>query len=676
MLFYSFCGKPTTIEEGFDDEMYSSREKRRVFSSRLRSLTDEYNNLFSESGTFMFFVEVGEERIVFDAICNDVINKEEIDRFLITALPATDVKCREVLLCELRDDLGTANNNHFIVDDDEIFKFFDLEALNGRGFQRLPYGENLLEKKSEKVILKTCEQRLALKSFAPEIGRIMQGAKNDSVEGHPVHYIFNYCGKDARRELTRELLCALYTKGRLKSQRYAFVNVCKEDSFSFDCYDALCKSLTGGAVVVRFEDDDDILETDEASTLLDITDHICQTMQKYGNELLTVLCVSRRNERLKSIIYNMIGDLAVVELQEDLTSADKARKYFRALAKKKNVSVDSSLTSAVKDDELYLPEELDSIFSRWFNKKLRTQIYPQYAEAKTGSKEIQKEKPQGTAYDELMSMIGLTEAKSVIQRALDFHKFNKLYGSRLTDRERPSMHMVFSGSPGTAKTTVARLFARILKENEILSTGVMVEVGRSDLVGKYVGWTANIVKEKFRKARGGVLFIDEAYSLVDDRSGSFGDEAINTIVQEMENHRDDVVVIFAGYADKMEGFLNKNPGLRSRIAWHVPFPDYTAEELTEIADLIASKKGLTLTPDARERIRAASEKARLSRDFGNGRYIRNLMEQAKMNLTSRVVRYDPDDVSRELLTTIIAEDVILPQAPSMPDSRRRIGFGS
>lgn len=144
------------------------------------------------------------------------------------------------------------------------------------------------------------------------------------------------------------------------------------------------------------------------------------------------------------------------------------------------------------------------------------------------------------------------------------------------------MHMVFIGNSGTAKTTAARLFARIMKDNGLLSKGQLIEVGRGDLVGKCVGWTAQTVQAKFKVAIGGVLFIDEAYSLVDKHSGSFGDEAINTIVQEMENHREDVVAIFAGYPNKMEGFLQKNPGLRSRIAFHVPFADYTSDEISTI----------------------------------------------------------------------------------------------
>ena len=221
--------------------------------------------------------------------------------------------------------------------------------------------------------------------------------------------------------------------------------------------------------------------------------------------------------------------------------------------------------------------------------------------------------------------------------------------------------MVFTGNPGCAKTTVARLIAEVLTEEQILETGAFVECGRGDLVGRYVGWTAKTVQEKFKAAMGGVLFIDEAYSLVDDRGGSFGDEAINTIVQEMENRREDLVVIFAGYPDEMETFLEKNPGLRSRIAFHVPFADYSADELCAIAKLIGEKKGVSFSEDAVKKLRTVFEAARLQPDFGNGRYARNVVEQAKMNMASRLLTMDLAAVTRETLTTIEAADIDLPE---------------
>lgn len=239
--------------------------------------------------------------------------------------------------------------------------------------------------------------------------------------------------------------------------------------------------------------------------------------------------------------------------------------------------------------------------------------------------------------------------------------------------ERLTMHMLFTSNPGTAKTTVARLFAEIMKENGLLSSGRMIEVGRGDLIGKYVGWTATIVKQKFDEAQGGVLFIDETYSLVDDRDGSFGDEAINTIVQEMENHRDNVIVIFAGYPDKMEDFLQKNPGLRSRIAYRVHFDDYDAESLCKIANVIANKKGLCLSKDANEKLEVIFKSVRRERDFGNGRYVRNIIEKAKMAQATRLLAMDFESVKRKDVITICADDIEFPHITTESE-KKFIGF--
>ena len=190
-------------------------------------------------------------------------------------------------------------------------------------------------------------------------------------------------------------------------------------------------------------------------------------------------------------------------------------------------------------------------------------------------------------------------------------------------------------------------------------------------MGRYVGWTAPLIQEKFKQAEGGVLFIDEAYSLVDDRNGSYGDEAINTIVQEMENHRDDVVVIFAGYQDKMEGFLDKNPGLRSRIAFHVPFEDYNAEELCEIAELFVKKNGMCFADGAVDKLRGLFAEARKEKNFGNGRYVRNVVEQAKMAQASRLLKKEWDEITQGDITTLCAEDIHMPSAVK---KNSKIGF--
>ena len=194
-------------------------------------------------------------------------------------------------------------------------------------------------------------------------------------------------------------------------------------------------------------------------------------------------------------------------------------------------------------------------------------------------------------------------------------------------------------------------------------------------MGRYVGWTAVQVKDKFRAARGGILFIDEAYALMDDRSGSYGDEAINTIVQEMENHREDVIVIFAGYPKKMEAFLATNEGLRSRIAFHVDFPDYTPAELAEILRLIARKKGCTLTEEIVAHCRKRFEAVCRQTDFGNGRFVRNVFEQALMRQAQRLCTlHEGQSLTKEDLRQLTVGDFDVTALQTAPSSQIPVGF--
>ncbi len=288
---------------------------------------------------------------------------------------------------------------------------------------------------------------------------------------------------------------------------------------------------------------------------------------------------------------------------------------------------------------------------------------------------VKKEDKKSEPYDELQKMVGLDEIKKIVDQVIASARIQKLRSKMGMDAYKSSLHMVFTGNPGSAKTSVARLIGQIFVKEGILSTGKYVECGRADLVGKYVGWTAKTVREKFRAAQGGILFIDEAYSLVDD-SNSFGDEAINTIVQEMENHRDDVIVIFAGYPEKMKEFLAKNEGLRSRIAYHLEFPDYNAEELVEIFKRMASQKGYKFDDAILEQCRIIFEKVCVQEEFGNGRFVRNLLEQAMMAQSGRLAReYQGKKISRKALVTFKVEDFdvnISKQATK--DVKRPMGF--
>ena len=279
----------------------------------------------------------------------------------------------------------------------------------------------------------------------------------------------------------------------------------------------------------------------------------------------------------------------------------------------------------------------------------------------------------GTARKELDEMIGLSSVKQMVQKIIANYKLNKFCIEKGIPKRNISLHMAFTGNPGTAKTTVARLFAEIMKDEKILSTGNFVEAGRADLVGDHVGSTAPLIKKKFREAQGGILFIDEAYSLCDAYENGFGDEAINTLVQEMENHRDDVIVIFAGYPEPMKQFLDRNPGMRSRIAFQVEFDDYSTEELCAITRLMVSKKQMMITDSAMKKLRENYESVKGSKDYGNGRYVRKMLEKAEMDLAERVSQLKEEDITMKLITTLEECDIPEMSIKDEPEMKK-IGF--
>ena len=263
-----------------------------------------------------------------------------------------------------------------------------------------------------------------------------------------------------------------------------------------------------------------------------------------------------------------------------------------------------------------------------------------------------------SAAEQLDHLVGLTSVKELISDLTAAAHIRELRRKAGLPEISSSMHMVFTGNPGTAKTTVARLIAQLLHENNLLPTEQLVECGRSQLVGEYVGWTAVQVRERFEEARGGVLLIDEAYALAND-SGKFGQEAIDTIVQEMENRRNDTVVIFTGYPEPMEAFLEKNEGLRSRIGFRLKFPDYTAEELLEILHYMAAERGFSLTPEAACSASEVFAEAAKTKNFGNGRFVRSLLEQAEL---AQAHRLEPlakagQTLSREQLSQLTGPDL-------------------
>lgn len=271
--------------------------------------------------------------------------------------------------------------------------------------------------------------------------------------------------------------------------------------------------------------------------------------------------------------------------------------------------------------------------------------------------ELKIEKELEDLLEELNSLIGLKSVKEEINSLINLIKVRKMREEYKMPTMEMTYHMVFTGSPGTGKTTVARLVAKIYKELGILSKGTFVETDRSGLVAGYVGQTAMKVKEIVEKSIGGVLFIDEAYSLTNTNvQNDFGSEAIETLVKMMEDHRDNLVIIVAGYTKEMQEFLKSNTGLVSRFNKFIEFKDYSVRELMCILDSMAKKAGFSFEEDAKEDIRyRIVQLSRTKRkNFGNARGIRNIFEQIVVNQANRLVSYN--NPTKEQLTQILKED--------------------
>ncbi len=258
-------------------------------------------------------------------------------------------------------------------------------------------------------------------------------------------------------------------------------------------------------------------------------------------------------------------------------------------------------------------------------------------------------------------LIGLAPVKARIREIAAFLVVSRARAAMGLEADTPSLHMCFTGNPGTGKTTVALRMAEILHRLGYVRKGHVVSVTRDDLVGQYIGHTAPKTKEVLKKAMGGVLFIDEAYYLYrPENERDYGQEAIEILLQVMENHRDDLVVILAGYKDRMDTFFQSNPGMSSRIAHHIDFPDYSETELTQIAGKMVGGMNYQLDADAE---RAMAEYIHLRRQqphFANARSIRNALDRARLRQANRIFRQamaGEATVTAEQLSTIAAEDI-------------------
>jgi SpoVK/Ycf46/Vps4 family AAA+-type ATPase len=286
-------------------------------------------------------------------------------------------------------------------------------------------------------------------------------------------------------------------------------------------------------------------------------------------------------------------------------------------------------------------------------------------EQKSVESDLINSKPEKTLDEikrELDALIGLENIKAKVHEYIDYIKFLKLRKEKgINDDEKISMHSVFTGNPGTGKTTVVKLLGEIFHALGLLSKGHVYTVDAGDLISEYIRQTSKKTTEAIEKARGGILFIDEAYILYkEDSLGDFGPEAVAELVTEMSDGKGDIAIMVAGYPDEMNSFLNSNPGLKSRFKHHFHFNDYTPDELLQIAQYAASKKNVFLHKTALNKTFEIITNAYRKRDkfFGNARYVYALIDQSKMNMGTRIVNHNPPEkLDKNSLSLIIEEDI-------------------
>ena len=629
------------LEESIIRRTRDNEEEYDAFFDEKNQLINEFNEMARTmpNRNCAFISSAVKDQAIIGVMMTDIeadVKAYVKNFFSFIKLECVDINFEEITVETFKRMIPNGYHDNFKFDED-LLNDYELDDLFSN-YRRSYISENITKPIDKKDALAVSKKYLCSETFEPELKRIFRKNSVGVTKGIPVHYLVQ---SDNAHRLADTLVSSLYSNNRLGCARYTVLDLYNLSARSSDIRE-LFRVCSGSTIIMNCCGlkctNSDNCTADET-----IPDILFDLINVYKNEIQFIFTFSNDGPSLPDAVEEKLGAITFVKLADDTVENEDAHKYLRKLCREENTSCDKDLLSLCAKDTPYRASELMGMYDTWYSNVLKTKIYPQYSNFKKLYDREEAKEIKGSAYSELQELIGLDSAKSVIEKAITYSKAQKIFADKGMKESRTAMHMVFTGNPGTATTTVARLFARILKENGVLS-------------------------------KGSVLFIDEAYSLCDDRSGSYGDEAINTIVQEMENNRDDMVVIFAGYPKEMNDLLDRNPGLRSRIAFHVNFEDYTAEELLSIVHLMAKNNEHKLADDVDETLLPFLERVCKKPNFGNGRFARNLIEGALFGQALRLTRQNFSTMTMDDIVTLKARDFDLTEDDTLEEEPKHIGF--
>jgi hypothetical protein len=415
---------------------------------------------------------------------------------------------------------------------------------------------------------------------------------------------------------------------------YAFSRVCAEDAFDLCWGDDYCYLRAVGETVCRVDrsiSDEEVEALEKLESLYNISP--VSSAEEIKKEMTAR--ARKEWEQIESVVFSKSDHFSACQRHAERVGAGYElalqRMYIAFASMMAGIRPSEAKRKFVQKYTEFIQNGADS----------NPQETPGFMEMPEGFDETG---PMGN----LFNLVGLAPVKAEVIGLVNLLRVNHMRSQRGMPQLPTGKHMVFSGNPGTGKTTVARLIAEIYADLGVLTSGHLVEADRSGLIAKYMGQTAVKVNEVVTRALGGVLFIDEAYSLVQHHDDSYGHEAIDTLLKLIEDHRSNLVVVVAGYPDKMAKFLDGNPGMK---------PDYSAKELCFVFENMAAAGGIALTRKAKTRMSEILRDAVETKDeaFGNARYVRNLFERAVVNQANRVSRVS--NVTDSMLATLEATDI-------------------